>query len=198
LNVGGRHLANGNLLILLDADVLLTEEWFEELEGHKGPAIAWGKLYYLSEEATSDYLMVRRINFDLAPLRIVKPKVSGNAGGVVLVERDVFFKIGGVPEDFGSSWGGPDNFFMIKLLSYGYQREHFNSTIYHMHHDISNRTFNTDKFKEISPGVYVQETEMKWWRPDDWRLHTKRWHDWGNYLQPGKPDESTQKDQETN
>jgi GT2 family glycosyltransferase len=66
--------------------------------------------------------------------QIKHPAMGGAAGGAMFISRDLFFKIGGIPEDFYGSWGGEDNAFWAKLVHTGHEISKFTSTIYHLYH----------------------------------------------------------------
>jgi len=131
LNRGVRALATGNKLVLMDADLVVNRQWFEEIKTCRDPSVAWGRIYYLDQASTEAYFAGRG---GWSYWRIVMPAIDGCAGGVSCIDRQLFFDIGGIPEDFEGTWGGEDNTLFAKILSRGHSFLHFSSHLYHLFH----------------------------------------------------------------
>jgi GT2 family glycosyltransferase len=172
LNRGAKHIATGDRIVLMDADILLTPDWFDEVRNCNGPSIAYGSMYYMSKESTNKFLESGIFNPEIeAKRKIRKPSILGAAGGVTCMPREVLFNVKGIPEDFRGSWGGEDNAFMLKLIAYGYKVSIFESLVYHLSHD---RT--TPSNMKVLQKIY----KMNKWSKKNWIDHTKSVGDnWG-------------------
>ena len=133
LNRGVRQLARGSKLVLMDADLVVTGQWFEEVRRCDVPSVAWGRIFYLDQASTKAYFSGKKER--LSCWRIVRPALDGCAGGISCLDRQLFFDIGGVPEDFEGTWGGEDNTFFAKILSRGHGFSHFRSPVLHLFHE---------------------------------------------------------------
>ena len=132
LNRGVRHLATGSKLVLMDADLVVNRQWFEEIRRCRAPSVAWGRIYYLDRQSMEAYFAGKG---GWSYWRIVMPAIDGCAGGISCIDHELFFDVGGVPEDFEGTWGGEDNTLFAKILSRGYAFAHFSSQIYHLFHE---------------------------------------------------------------
>ena len=170
MNVGVRELSSGSKLILMDADVIVTPIWIKEIQECNFPAVAWGSMYYLTEESTQSFL-----NNDLSkPIKFEKiktPALLGPAGGITIIDRKLFYEIKGFPENFEGTWGGEDNVLFSKLINYGYPFRHLKSQVSHLYHSKS-----TPRNMEI----LLFAREMLRWSKKDWDIELKKIGDrWG-------------------
>lgn len=146
-----RKLPNGVLrLVIMDADLILPEYYFSNINYNWDTfQIGWNKLFYLSELATLNYKHTGIINEepDLTVTKYYKtPDPRGGCGGITLIDRDLFEKVKGIPEDFRGTWGREDNSFVYKMMNLGYSFKMYNAKIYHLHH--SSRTIKDKSIQD--------------------------------------------------
>lgn len=142
LNAGVRFFERQNLLnnyvVLFDGDILVDQNWIEELLNFKGDfAFAWDNIKYFSREATWYTLDTGITKFDEIRdiLKTVTPSKDGAAGGITVVRKDIFFKVKGLPEFFQNTWGGNDNVFAYKVDIFGYKLDEFSTGALHLYHN---------------------------------------------------------------
>lgn len=169
LNIGVRILSRGEKIVLADADILYNNKWMEEVKDCNHPAAAWGKLLCLTEGNTRTYLETGILgrNFE----KVKTPSLRGAAGGATIIPREVFYKIGGVPEDFKGTRGGPDNALMAKLAKYGYPFDWIDATLIHMWHPTT---------VPINREIKAKIHEMLGWDGKMWESHIREiGNNWG-------------------
>jgi len=171
MNVGVRELSTGNKLVLIDADVIVSPAWLEEIKDCNYPAVAWGSMYYLTEESTQRFL-----NNDFESISFEKrktPALLGPAGGITIIDRKLFYEIKGFPENFEGTWGGEDNVLFSKLQIFGYPFRNLKSKVSHLYHSKSTlRDSNILSFAKV----------MLHWTKKDWDIELERIGDnWGKY-----------------
>jgi hypothetical protein len=132
MNIGVKHLSEGEILALSDADLIFTPEWSVLLYEAKSPVVAWSRIHVLDEVATEEYLRSGVLG---RPLRTWQPSVTGACGGVSIVPREVFYQTGGMVECF-EGWGGGDNAAWARLAAFGYPFKHFDCDLWHMWHPL--------------------------------------------------------------
>jgi len=169
LNLGARHLSTGKKLVLLDADVIIPDNFFTMIKHCDYPAVAWNKMYYLNEDSTKDYLksllqngergIFNEYALDEKCESVKTPRFDGPAGGITVVPRDIFFQIKGVPENFEGTWGGPDNAFAAKLKAFGHPFKTLNLDSIHLYH-----SKNTPRKNKIA----LKAREMMRWTRNQW------------------------------
>jgi GT2 family glycosyltransferase len=170
LNRCVKTLSKGDMLILMDSDLIVTQEWAEEILSTTTQSIAWGKLSILSESGTTTYLNTSYIDRSKIE-RIKSPSMGSAAGGAMIVPRALFYSVKGIPEDFMGSWGGEDNAFWAKLTHLGNKIGKFTSEIFHLHHSNS-----TPRVHHIQRKV----VPMLLWNSKQWNKHIELIHDsWG-------------------
>jgi len=171
LNVGVRELSTENKLVLLDADIIVSPAWLEEVKNCNYPAVAWGQMNYLTKESTQIFL-----DNDLKPKylsyeKIKTPRLDGPAGGITVIDRKLFYEIKGVPENFENTWGGPDNTLFAKLKAFGYPFRNLKSAVIHLFH-----SKNTPRNLNIA--LYARE--MLRWSKKEWDIELEKIGDnWG-------------------
>lgn len=114
LNVGAK-LAQGELLVLHDGDILVPSDY---------AALAWYRLrhgydaidlkrfgFYLSEGDTQKFFDEQLTIAGATTASIVQNLV---AGGSIAIRRDAFLRVGGMDEEF-VGWGGEDNEFWERI-----------------------------------------------------------------------------------
>ena len=150
LNLGAKHIATGELFVLLDADIVVSNDWKELVRKTplSPPLIGWSKLYYLDKKSTEDYL--NGSPFPKKFEKVKEPSLIGAAGGCTIISSDIFHEIKGVPENFEGSWGGPDNTLLHKIKTLGYPIKKIDTSIYHLHHEHQTpRQENVRKYAKI-------------------------------------------------
>ena len=169
INRGIREMATGEILILMDGDLIVDTGWLNEIFSYTKPAVAWGKIYFLNENNTKKYIDTGEI--DIKNYRKLKvPNIWGAAGGATFIPRKIFFDLRGIPEIF-DGWGGEDNVFLSKLHIYGYQLQRFNSILYHL--------FHKHRSKGVKDVVNVCQQVLKW-DEQQWTEYNKKVGDnWG-------------------
>lgn len=170
INRGVKELATGDILILMDGDLIITRKWVDEVLNCDPPSAAWGRINWLSEEGTRKYLKTRSID-DGSIERTRTPSRGGAAGAATAIRRDLFFNVSGIPEDFAGSWGGEDNAFWAKLSQLDYKFKSFKCTITHLYHPKS-----TPQVRSIQKKVLP----MLYWTRSQWKEYVRMvGSDWG-------------------
>lgn len=170
MNVGVRELSTGSKIVLLDADVIVSSDWLEEIKKCDYPAVAWDSMCYLTEESTQRFLK----NDFSKPIQLEKiktPSLLGPAGGITIIDRKLFYEVKGVPENFEGTWGGEDNVLFSKLILFGYPFKHLKSRVFHLYHSKSTPR-NMD--------ILLFAREMLRWTKEDWDIELEKIGDnWG-------------------
>lgn len=163
LNRGAVKLATGNMLLLMDADLIVNSAWISEILGCNKLAYAWGKLHYLSKKGTKNFLKEGITDKSLVKKTKV-PSMGCAAGAAILIPRDLFSSVEGIPEDFAGSWGGEDNTFLAKLITMGHRAVRFKSELFHLYHEPT-----TPRVSKIQR----KAAPMIKWNKAQWNRHTK-------------------------
>jgi hypothetical protein len=155
-------------IVFIDSDLIVTNEWLNEVLEKDGLYVAWGKIYYLTEEETNHYFQTGQILEKNG--RTKQPSIRGAAGGATLIDKQDFYKIRGIPESV-HGWGAEDNLFMHKAREFGYPFLKFNSKIYHLYH--SHRT-------QIDKESINSHKHMFDWNLQNWKEYNEKIEDnWG-------------------
>jgi hypothetical protein len=118
LNVPARYMAKGDTLVFFDGDLLVNDQWVNELLScNKNiPYIGWGEMRNLSKKSTDKYINSREFIDDVD--RVRKPSGHAAAAGINVIPRDMFFSMGGWPESYkDKGYGGEDNSLAFKMIS---------------------------------------------------------------------------------
>jgi hypothetical protein len=172
LNKAARQYSKyDNMFILMDGDLIVTEDWINNLEKCKLPKIGWNKLYYLSKYNTKQYLKNDNILEDYN--KVIKPNLCGAAGGISIISSEIYYELKGFPENFRGTWGGEDNAFWAKFINYGkYSFKCYNQSIYHLYHEHTTLKNNNIRNKW---------TDIKKWDYNKWKNELNKIGDnWGN------------------
>lgn len=170
LNVGVRELSTENKLVLLDADIIVSPAWLEEVKKCDYPAVAWGQMNYLTKESTQRFLDNDFSKY-LPSEKVKTPRLDGPAGGITVIDRKLFYEIKGVPENFEFTWGGPDNTLFAKLKAFGYPFRNLQSAVIHLYH-----SKNTPRNLNIA----LFAREMLRWSKKEWDIELEKIGDnWG-------------------
>jgi len=170
INRGIREMATGEILILMDGDLITNAGWLKEIFNCNYPAVAWGTIFFLNKNNTKKYIDTGQIDTQNYRKRRV-PNILGAAGGATFIPRKIFFDLKGIPEVF-AGWGGEDNIFLSKLNAYGYPTMKFRSTLYHLFH--SHRTKGGDR-NIVKKCQYIFK-----WNKQQWMEYNERIGDnWG-------------------
>lgn len=170
LNVGARELSTGNKLIFLDADIIVSHNWLEEVKECDYPAVAWGQMNYLTEESTQRFLNNDFLKY-MSYEKVKVPALLGPAGGITVIDRKLFYEIKGFPENFEGTWGGEDNVLFSKLKIFGYPFRNLRASVLHLYHSKSTPR-NMD--------ILLFAREMLRWSKKEWDIELKKIDDdWG-------------------
>lgn len=168
------------MLVLMDGDLVVTDEWVKEVLSCRHPSAGYGRINWLSEEGTALYLKSKHIDRNLFN-RSRTPSRGGAAGGVTIVPREIFYSLSGIPEDFIGSWGGEDNAFWSKLVQMGHNFRSLTCTITHLHHS------------KTTPQIRVIQKKalpMFYWNRLQWEEHIKQSSESWGARTPSEPPES--------
>lgn len=163
------------LYIFFDGDMLIDQEWIDNLYKIKGPVIGWNKLHNITEECTQKIIKENEpiYNFNELDTYLSRtPNIDNACGGCFIIPKDVFFEVKGYPEDFKGTWGGDDNSFAKKLTMYGYDlTTPYQGTMWHLEHEQT-----TPKNQEIRSKWKI----MREWTKEQWKEHVdKIGENWG-------------------
>ncbi len=169
LNAGVKHVSSGSVYVFMDADVLVSDGWVDELLNfNSGVSIGWGKIHNLTPQSTSQYIKTNVLTPQSSKTRV--PSTMGAAGGITVMDHVLFDDIGGWPEDFRGTYGGEDNAMMLKIEKLHGKPSIFKSNVYHLYH--SHTTFQ-------NPLRIAIIRDMKHWDRDQWKEHTNSYSDYG-------------------
>jgi hypothetical protein len=166
-------------LVLHDNDMLVPERYAADLvlKHRRGDEVVNLKrlIFYLSEEHTGEVFAHSASLAGRAPERIIQ---NLEAGGSLAVDRDAYFAVGGMDEEF-VGWGGEDNEFWERALtrrvsSFGYL------PIVHLWHrpQLGKRAVNG------RGGTTAQLSDRRATVPPAARIAELRGRDFGNPLGP--------------
>lgn len=120
LNVVAKYIAQGNIFVFFDADLLINKTWVKELLNSDPDKvyIGWGKMNNLSNTSTQHYLNTGLLIKDYERIRYPSSHAAG--GGINIIPRKIFMDIGGWPEENDKGYGGEDNYlnFLLNALNY--------------------------------------------------------------------------------
>jgi len=163
LNRCVKKLATTDKYVLMDSDLVVTSEWAKEVLSSHKQSIAWGILNYLNSQGTKTFLRTKTIDRQNIE-RTKTPAMGGAAGAAMIVPRNLFYSVSGIPEDFMGSWGGEDNAFWAKITALGHPVKRFKSSIYHLYHSKSTPR-DKDILSKIKPMLH--------WRYSQWTEYVK-------------------------
>ena len=160
LNIPAKYIAKGDVFVFFDADIIVTDDWVQELRNIDPTHIyiGWGLMNNLSQRATYEYINNNVLISEFE--RIRRPDKNAAAGGINVMSRDIFFKARGWDEAFRNTYGGEDNvlFYKMKALGFGDYR-YFKSMVYHLFH--SHQTFrDPERFEKFR--VLKSMTSEEW------------------------------------
>ena len=172
LNYGVKHLSTGNLLVLMDGDLLLNQAWFDNLYNNYNYLLdkftaAWSQIVYLKP----DQSIPLTETFTKENFKIARPDIRRSIGGVTIIPRNIFYAVKGIPEDFRGTWGGEDNAFVLKIIHHKYKINYFNNTqLYHLYHQQTTPRIGRTRSKY---------TVMQTWDTKKWKKYTDAVTEWG-------------------
>jgi len=171
INIGARHLSEGEMLVLSDGDLLFPVDVSKVWSQTNTPAVAWKRLHRLDKKRTERYLDSPTFSepcTEQAFSVFSPPSTDSACGGVNVIPRDIFFETAGMVEAF-EGWGGEDNATWARLIAYGYPFRFLDCDICHLWHP--------------SRAQYGQERAyvcwMNTWSKEDWVHNTNHGH-WGS------------------
>jgi hypothetical protein len=174
LNVPAKHLSTASILIFFDADLLITDEWVNELLkcNQSSVYIGWGKMFNLDQYATKHYIKTGELLERYERIRIPNPNAA--AGGINIIPSDIFFDVCGWDESFRNTYGGEDNVLYCKLLKLGYKPNNFfRSSVYHLYH--AHKTYR-------NPKRFTIYRQMAMYSRKKWLNHIKN-RKWGEFAE---------------
>lgn len=179
-NVIGKNFANGDMLCLLDADILVGDSWLPQIKQCKEYAIAFNETRYLSSRVTKKFLETGRIieeyqaDYDggQSVKRVMIATPYTNWGVTTLIPKKLFVSLKGVPEDFKGTWGGEDCALYYKMTTLGgVLPETVGGVVYHLYHSPSTK---------VDTEILKKEPIMHSWTVEQWRTHNENVGDnWG-------------------
>ena len=120
MNVAAKYIAQGNVFVFFDADLLINQIWVKELINSDPTKmyIGWGKMNNLSNTSTQHYLDTGLLIKDYERVRLPNSHAAG--GGINVMSRKMFMDIGGWPEENDKGYGGEDNYlnFLLNALDH--------------------------------------------------------------------------------
>jgi predicted glycosyltransferase involved in capsule biosynthesis len=177
INYGVKHISTGNILVLMDGDILLNDQWVNELKNKirnkiVRPIISWSSMFYTDKKSTNKYLQTQE--FEPVPhptFGIQHPNIKKVIGGVTIIPRNIFYNVKGYPEDFRDTWGYEDNAFILKLLHSKYKLDFFNDTrLLHLYHEPTTVS---------NPKIQSKYTIMMTWDSKKWKKYINAIEIWG-------------------
>lgn len=150
INRGVKKLATKEMLILMDGDLIVTPEWYQEVIECDCPSVGWGRINSLDAHGEIE--------------KSKTPSKGSAAGGITIIPHQLFLDLSGIPEDFIGSWGGEDNAFWSKLTSLGYPFRSLSSTITHLYHPKT-----TPRIRKIQK----KALPMFYWNSGQWKDHVE-------------------------
>ena len=157
LNRGVRTLSTKDRIVLMDADIMVSEDWWNGIENVDFPCVAWSQLLCIDKKSTMN--LIKGNSGEIKYEKLKRPSVMGAAGGIFYCPKDIFYRVKGVPEDFKGTWGGPDNSFLLKLGVYGYDFCFMNGIAFHLWHQK-----NLPRVRKKQSLVW----DMLLWKKDTW------------------------------
>ncbi len=122
-NFGVKYSNKAKYYLLHDLDILVKENFFEELFNNLGSHKCmqpYGKkrVLYMSKEL-SEKVLKKEVDYNTFSENtpgVSPPKILGSKGGSILVEHDLYYKIGGFDPEIFWGYATEDQFFWEKLL----------------------------------------------------------------------------------
>ncbi|MFW9899718.1 MAG: galactosyltransferase-related protein [Candidatus Thorarchaeota archaeon] len=176
INIGAKSLATNKIFCLLDGDIVFKYQEntiCDILTYGFQPCAGFNSMYFMNPEETKDYLIkgVYPSSHPSHKMRFSKP--GGLAGGLIIMSKDIFMKIKGIPEMFKGTWGNDDNALWYKLQAYGYYFRSIPRCFYHLHH-----LHKTEKDADIMSKI----DEIRNWTILDWKKYDNEiGNNWGIY-----------------
>jgi len=158
INRCAKEISTGDMLVLMDGDLIIDSSWVKSVISCNKVSIGWDRLHLLNRKGTKKYLRSKYIHKELIE-KTKSPSMGSAAGAAMIIPRKIFFELKGIPEDFIGSWGGEDNAFWSRLVTFGYKVNILNASIYHLHHSPS-----TPRVKAIQRKVFP----MMYWNRLQW------------------------------
>lgn len=182
---------NDNIFfIFFDGDIIIDKKWISNLNNVSNTMIGWNVLYDISKESTKDMIDLNLIDLNTIETKNTRYSDEYNAaGGISIINKNIFFQIKGFPEYFSGTWGCEDNAFMKKLKAFGYKVEKYEQCIWHLFH--SHQTHRSEEIRK------KWHNELILWNDEKWIQETENLKDnWGigkkvsiamiNYLRENK------------
>ena len=149
----GLHCVDGERVLILDADVLLWENWLHDSRGalEVTPALLpFDRVHYL-RPSYSDQLRQQAAPIGRPGLLHQRAeRVSTTAkGGALWVHRETFWQVGGFDEEY-VGWGGEDDDFHMRLECVQHVPRLVGWPLLHLWHpkgDRSTSSANRDRFR---------------------------------------------------
>lgn len=174
INIGAKYLAVGKIFCILDGDIVFRYQEDVLCDIFKygtSPCSAFHSMYFMDQKETKFFLI-----HGIFPSRHPKEKMrfsslGGLVGGLIIIPKNIFMEIKGVPEMFKGTWGKDDNALWMRLKAHGYNFRSLARCFYHLYH-----LHKTEKNQEITEQINV----IKNWTILDWKKYDEKIGDnWG-------------------
>jgi len=140
LNIGVKN-SNSKYLILADNDLYLTRQFLQSVYtkfNDNSLIIPYNKpVIIFNNKQTEQLIKLKKLPINGIPLKFL------SYGGIQLISRNLYYKIGGYDEQF-VGWGHEDDAFLYKankLIGV----EYLENTIYHLYHEYGIPTLTTNE-----------------------------------------------------
>lgn len=174
INLAAKNLAIGDIFCLLDGDIVFKyqeDTICDILTYGFQPCSGFHSMYFMDPEETRDYLIEGVYPSRHPSHKMRFASLGGLAGGLIIIPKNIFFEVKGVPEMFEGTWGNDDNALWMHLEANGYKFRSLARCFYHLHH-----YHKTEKDKDIMSKV----EGIKQWIGIDWDEYYKSIGDrWG-------------------
>jgi len=146
-NVGARA-ASGNVLVLLDADVVFGDDYFcrvvDSFDPGVGHMVGWSRCIYLNEQGSLEYLSGSVYRTNQAPQLIqIEAQVGFHnregCGGVIIFDKGFYFNVlGGYNENY-FRWGREDKDAMYRARALTGKFNFLEYDILHLYHPVKRK-----------------------------------------------------------
>ncbi|KGP72372.1 galactosyltransferase-related protein [Pontibacillus yanchengensis] len=139
--------ASGDIFVIIDADILCSPTHIQQsiqLLKHYPWVIPYKKVLDINKQSTSS-LLETKPTWPLSLSVKTSPRFSSSilpAGGINILSKKCFYKVGGFDERF-IGWGGEDDAFACAMDTLCGKHKRLNNSIYHLWHPTQRATGNS-------------------------------------------------------